>query len=165
MAGQVRVGIAVVCAALLALAFALLLVPSAVPAAAAGTPSVAPTPTGVTVPDAQTIAIEQDGFKALEDVDVTLHSDPILLGTLTADSQGWIRGSFPIPAEVPLSAHEIHMTGKESGLVMITPVNLGLFSPTWLIVGIILGMIVLGLAAIFVFRGRARSDGSAPPIA
>ncbi len=157
-----RPGIMAVVATMLAIAFALFFF--AGPAVAAGTeassdasPTSSPTPAGVSVVDAHTVAIDQDGFSPSEDVEVTLHSDPIMLGTLTADSEGRIRGTFEIPVEVPLDTHEVWMHGKESGVVMTKPIQIGFFDPTWLIIGVVAGLIVLGLAGILVFRRRAAS--------
>ncbi|WP_159599472.1 hypothetical protein [Agromyces humi] len=65
-----------------------------------------------TVPAADAVAGEDfrvtgSGFKANEVVKVYLHSDPILLGELTADADGKIDGYVKIPANAPAGEHHI----------------------------------------------------------
>lgn len=93
-----------------------------------------------------TITIEQGGFEPNEEVEVVLHSDPVVLGTLIADAQGWIRGTFDVPEMVPAGSHEVVMTGRVSGVVVSQAVELPASNPIWLMAGIIGGVLVLGAA-------------------
>ncbi|MFC5931378.1 carboxypeptidase regulatory-like domain-containing protein [Cryobacterium melibiosiphilum] len=53
------------------------------------------------------IPITGDGFAPFEVVEIWLHSSPVLLGTLVADAQGRISGSFIMPAGIPTGTHHI----------------------------------------------------------
>lgn len=61
------------------------------------------------------VMVNEEGFLPGEDVDVVLHSDPIKLGTLTADKVGMVTGTFNIPTGAVLGDHEVHLTGLTSG--------------------------------------------------
>ncbi|MDL5352348.1 hypothetical protein [Microbacterium sp. zg-YB36] len=56
------------------------------------------------------------GFTPGEKIEVTLHSDPIAVGTLTADAAGAVSGSLTVPAAAPSGAHRIVAVGADSGL-------------------------------------------------
>jgi Carboxypeptidase regulatory-like domain len=56
------------------------------------------------------------GFVPGESVAVELHSDPIALGTVTADSDGVVDTTVTIPADAPAGAHRIVLTGQMSTL-------------------------------------------------
>lgn len=56
------------------------------------------------------------GFRANEDLEVTLHSDPIVLGYPTADANGNFAFSARIPAGVPAGQHTVIVRGLESGV-------------------------------------------------
>ncbi len=43
-----------------------------------------------------------------------LRSDPVTLGTLTADSTGKISGAFTVPANTTPGAHELELVGKDA---------------------------------------------------
>lgn len=60
------------------------------------------------------IAVSGDGFQPFEKVKIWLHSEPVLLGTLTADAQGHIRGSLAIPADTPAGTHHLVMVDSSS---------------------------------------------------
>ncbi|KJQ55764.1 Cna protein B-type domain protein [Microbacterium sp. SA39] len=53
------------------------------------------------------IAVSGTGFSPGERYAFELRSDPIALGTLTADASGVLKGSFRIPARVPAGAHTL----------------------------------------------------------
>jgi len=61
------------------------------------------------------ITISSTGWKAGSDVTGVLHSDPVTLGTLTADSTGRIAGSLTVPSTVPPGDHELVLTGTDPG--------------------------------------------------
>jgi LPXTG-motif cell wall-anchored protein len=53
------------------------------------------------------ISVSGTGFAPGQKVAFELRSDPIALGTLTADAGGVLRGSFTIPASAPAGAHTL----------------------------------------------------------
>lgn len=69
-----------------------------------------------TVAAGGSITVDGTGFWADEDVEVTLHSDPVTLGTLKANSSGAVSGSFVIPADTVLGVHEVWLLGTQSEL-------------------------------------------------
>ncbi|MDR0285079.1 MAG: InlB B-repeat-containing protein [Propionibacteriaceae bacterium] len=60
------------------------------------------------------------GFRPGELVTVTLHSQPIVLGTFTADSAGIVTvPSFTLPADFALGDHTVVFQGDQSGTVTV----------------------------------------------
>ena len=55
-------------------------------------------------------------FTPGEKVTLTLHSDPLLVSTFTADGDGIVDGVFVLPAGASAGAHELVVTGVESGV-------------------------------------------------
>ena len=47
-------------------------------------------------------------------VTVTLHSDPVLLGTVVTDAAGAFTATFQIPAGVPAGAHHVVLEGVDA---------------------------------------------------
>ena len=47
------------------------------------------------------------------DVTITLHSDPVTLGTFTADADGNISASVTIPDNIDVGAHTLELTGVD----------------------------------------------------
>lgn len=64
----------------------------------------------------ESFELEGAGFAADEAVEVVLHSEPITVGTLTADAEGVIAGTLELPAAAAAGEHTIVVTGAESGL-------------------------------------------------
>lgn len=64
----------------------------------------------------ESFALEGAGFAPDETVAVVLHSDPITVGTLTANDEGEIAGTLKVPSDAPDGSHRIVVTGAESGL-------------------------------------------------
>jgi hypothetical protein len=62
------------------------------------------------------LAVEGSGFRAGELVEVTLHSDPVVLGSLRADGEGTVRGTLTVPATVAAGDHTILLRGVDSGV-------------------------------------------------
>ncbi|WP_136057458.1 carboxypeptidase-like regulatory domain-containing protein [Microbacterium sp. K24] len=60
-----------------------------------------------TVVAGKEITVSGTGFAPGAAIAFELHSDPIALGTLTADAGGVLRGSFRIPASAPAGAHTL----------------------------------------------------------
>lgn len=63
-----------------------------------------------------TIEVAGRGFAAGEVVTVTLHSDPIRLGQVTADGSGAFRAQLTVPAEAEVGAHTLIAVGAASAL-------------------------------------------------
>ena len=72
-------------------------------------PAVKPklTLSSATVQAGGSIAVSGTGFAPDQEITFELHSDPIVLGTLTADAGGVLKGSFTIPASVPAGTHTL----------------------------------------------------------
>ncbi|WP_334152428.1 MSCRAMM family protein [Microbacterium sp.] len=60
------------------------------------------------------IAISGTGFAPGEKISFELHSDPIALGSLTADAQGVLKGSLRIPVSAPVGAHTLVALNAQS---------------------------------------------------
>jgi LPXTG-motif cell wall-anchored protein len=78
------------------------------------------TSTGITISvdtakPGDTIAVGGTGFNPSEPVRVTLFSEPVVLGTTTADQNGLASLTFVLPANTPPGAHTIEMLGLASG--------------------------------------------------
>jgi hypothetical protein len=76
---------------------------------------------GVTVPVGEVVAggtveVAGTGARPGERVDVELHSEPVLLATVTADATGAFRATVTIPAATPAPArHHLVAVGAQSG--------------------------------------------------
>jgi hypothetical protein len=77
------------------------------PVSVVGPPSDRVTMSAQTFVMGASIPITGTGFKPFEVVDIWMHSTPVLLGTLTADAQGRISGSFPMPTSLATGTHHI----------------------------------------------------------
>jgi hypothetical protein len=77
----------------------------------------APTGGGTVSPSSVTpggaINVSSDGWAASSSVSVTLNSTPVNLGALTATAAGLVQGSFSIPADTPVGAHTLTLTGTD----------------------------------------------------
>ncbi len=76
------------------------------------------------------LQVTGQGFQPGEHVQIVLHSQPVQLGVLTANSAGDISGTFTIPAGMATGAHEIVMTGQTSGRVVTLALQLSLAPST-----------------------------------
>ena len=77
------------------------------------------TSTGITISTdtakpGDTIAVGGTGFSPSEPVRVTLFSEPVVLGTTTADQNGLASLTFVLPANTSPGAHTIEMLGLTS---------------------------------------------------
>jgi len=59
------------------------------------------------------ITVQTDGWKSGSSVSAILHSDPVALGTLTADGSGLASARFSIPANVATGSHSVVLTGTD----------------------------------------------------
>jgi parallel beta-helix repeat protein len=80
-----------------------------------GTPPTATTSSDTVAPGGS-LGVSGTGFAPGEPVSVTLHSDPVLLATATADATGAISTTVTIPSNTPPGAHTIVIEGKTSGV-------------------------------------------------
>ncbi len=76
-----------------------------------GTPSIS---TDTAAPGDK-VTLAGTGFTAGETVDFIMHSDPVLLGSVTADAKGVATLAFTVPAKTETGSHLIDMIGQTSG--------------------------------------------------
>lgn len=55
--------------------------------------------------------IEIAGFAPEEEVTLEVHSDPVVLGKVKADTKGTAHFTWDIPADFPVGAHTLHAIG------------------------------------------------------
>jgi hypothetical protein len=67
--------------------------------------------------------VHAEGLPAGATITVVLHSDPITLGTALVGADGTMNGTYTIPADVPVGAHEIVLTMAGTGLTPTTSVQ------------------------------------------
>ncbi|MEQ1786811.1 MAG: prenyltransferase/squalene oxidase repeat-containing protein [Acidimicrobiales bacterium] len=64
------------------------------------------------------LTVTGTGFAPGELVDVTLHSTPIDLGTVTADAAGTALLTFTVPADLEPGEHSVELVGRTSGVIV-----------------------------------------------
>lgn len=69
------------------------------------------TVTPATVEPGGTVAVSSADWRPGSDVTAVLHSDPVTLGTLTADASGTVTGNLTIPATTELGSHTLELSG------------------------------------------------------
>ncbi|WP_431837992.1 hypothetical protein [Cellulomonas sp. Y8] len=69
-----------------------------------------------TVVQGGTVDVDGDGFVAGEDVEVWIHSEPVLLATVSASADGAVATTVTVPASIPAGAHRIELRGVTSGV-------------------------------------------------
>ncbi|WP_223691378.1 beta strand repeat-containing protein [Leifsonia poae] len=70
-----------------------------------------------TFPAGATVAVAGGGFTAGETVEIWMHSDPVLLATVTAAADGSFRTQITVPAQLAVGAHRLELRGADSGSV------------------------------------------------
>jgi hypothetical protein len=88
-----------------------------------GTGTLAATISSSTAQPGEELTITAGGFAAGEAVDVTLFSDPVLLGTATADSAGAISFRFKVPTNTTPGEHRVELLGRESARAIAIPLQ------------------------------------------
>jgi hypothetical protein len=85
-------------------------------------PPVDPHPTATvtagSIEPGATIEVTGRGFLPREDVHGTLHSDPVDLGTETADDDGVVVFAVTLPADLEPGTHNVELVGATSGVVV-----------------------------------------------
>ncbi|MGO4592504.1 lamin tail domain-containing protein [Leifsonia sp. 2TAF2] len=61
------------------------------------------------------VTVSATGFAAGEQVEIWLHSDPVLLAVVTAGPTGAVTATVTIPSTVPAGAHALVLLGRTSG--------------------------------------------------
>jgi hypothetical protein len=98
-----------------------------------------PTPPGTAIPQniasptivaGGTQSVIFSGFKAGEQVNLTLFSDPITLSPVTADATGVARVEFIVPADFAAGTHRLEAVGQESGTVGVASFEVTAPPPT-----------------------------------
>ncbi len=74
-------------------------------------PSGGDTATPSQVAPGGTFTVTSTGWQPNSNVDATLHSDPVTLGSLTADPTGQVQGSFDVPSGTASGAHTVDLVG------------------------------------------------------
>jgi hypothetical protein len=85
--------------------------------------------TGVTSTPGGTVDVDAGGFDPDEPVSITLHSTEVLLATVNASSTGAVNTTVTIPPSTPPGAHELILTGLDSGHSVTIPLTV-LAAPT-----------------------------------
>jgi alpha-L-rhamnosidase len=73
------------------------------------------TPPALSVTGGSRLLIEASGFGAAVSVRVELHSDPVLLATVTADAAGVIATIADVPADFPSGEHRLVLAPMADG--------------------------------------------------
>ncbi|WP_339618358.1 fibronectin type III domain-containing protein [uncultured Salinibacterium sp.] len=115
------------------------------------------------------------GFKPNEDVEISIHSDPVVLGYKKADTSGVVSSTLRIPAGIPAGNHRIVVRGLESGALAEAPIrilaagsestgvrNLAFTGMGGLSTSLMVGgaVLLLGVAGVVFSRRRRRVDGA-----
>jgi hypothetical protein len=66
-----------------------------------------------TLSPGDSVTIQASGWEPSSDVVVAIHSDPVQIGTLTADANGGINGAVTIPADTQPGTHQIAAVGLD----------------------------------------------------
>jgi hypothetical protein len=108
------------------LAFPKIILPPVVNTPPGGTTNGANAPTGTATISTDAAApgdkvtISGTGFNPGETVDFIMHSEPVLLGSVTSDAKGVATLAFTVPAKAEVGLHTIDMIGQTSGKALKT---------------------------------------------
>ncbi len=83
--------------------------------AGGATSGAAATISSTTAEPGDQLTISANGFNPGEAVDVTLFSDPVLLGAPSADAAGRITFGFKVPPDTTPGEHHVELRGQQSG--------------------------------------------------
>jgi len=101
-----------------------------------------------------TLQVNSGGYQPGSPVTFTVHSTPTVLGSITADKNGYARGWLPIPDDVQLGAHQLVVSSiSKDGKYTVKSSPASVIAPTPWWVPIALGAAVLALLAAAVLTG------------
>ncbi|TFD53461.1 hypothetical protein E3T55_05465 [Cryobacterium frigoriphilum] len=108
-----------------------------------------------------TITVSAGGYTAGEEIRVVLYSEPVVLGSATADAAGAFTATFTLPADLRTGTHTIEATGLTSGVVTNATVIVvgtagasgGSLASTGQLWWIALGVGALGMIGVFLIGG------------
>ena len=83
--------------------------------AGGATSGAAATISSTTAQPGDQLTISANGFNPGESVEVTLFSDPVLLGAPVADAAGRITFGFKVPLDTTPGEHRVELRGQQSG--------------------------------------------------
>ena len=116
----------------------------------------------LTVEPGEVLVIDRGGFAPGEKVRVELHSDPVVLGSVTASADGLVHLTVTIPETVPAGAHSLVfvVAGNDPGPLPVVIASTGVDVLPGLVIAAILLAIGAGLILIRLRRkkGAARTD-------
>lgn len=78
-------------------------------------------PNGTTVQAGAQLALAGTGLTAGASYQVVLHSDPVVVGTLTAAADGTVSGSVTIPAGTTAGAHTVDLVDASGASALVDP--------------------------------------------
>ncbi|MFJ3384383.1 MULTISPECIES: phosphatase PAP2 family protein [unclassified Curtobacterium] len=81
-------------------------------------------PHGTSVQAGAELALAGTGFTAGARYQVVLHSDPVVVGTLTADAAGDLSGSVTIPAATAAGSHTIDVVDATGASALVDPLTI-----------------------------------------
>ena len=71
------------------------------------------------------LSFSTTGFTAGEQVQVWVHSTPVMVDTVTANAQGMVSQTVVLPTDLPLGAHTLELKGVSSGLDLSASFTVG----------------------------------------
>jgi hypothetical protein len=87
------------------------------------------------------------GFAAGESVDISVHSTPVLLKSVTASASGTVDTTVALPSDLPDGSHQIVLAGASSGHTIAIPLTVA--PPGFRLVGSDGGVFSFGGASTF----------------
>jgi hypothetical protein len=108
------------------------------------------------------VDVQASGLQPGENVQVNLHSTPVLLTKAQADSNGTVHVTVNLPDEAELGQHHIEILGEHSGshqtpisLIAPAPASNSSSSTPWGVIAIaVLGAAVVGATGVWMARRR-----------
>ena len=115
-------------------------------------------PGATDVPAGSNISVSASGFQPGEIVDIELHSTPVLLANVQANSRGEVYAVVTIPADTSAGAHHLVLNGATGAIgsvaihVHMRAVLASTGTSVWTPVTVATGLILAGLALVIVRR-------------
>ena len=115
--------------------------------AAFPSPKGTPSNPGVVSSPGGTVDVTGGGFAAGESVDISVHSTPVLLKSVTASASGTVDTTVALPSDLPDGSHQIVLAGASSGHTIAIPLTVA--PPGFRLVGSDGGVFSFGGASTF----------------